>query len=171
MSLDFEKIRFEQLVKNFSPKFAWTNRLVTVARMINEPHVDDAAQLPLRSYRTAIVIRELINTPCSMPLSWQQAKYIHTRLWEGLNPKGILVGDFRRCDVSVGRAIMPRHYYLLDMVHKVYPAAPQTEDDVVGWYTRFQCLHPFEDGNGRVGGVQAAVASYKQFGKFLAPLQ
>ena len=47
------------------------------------------------------------------------------------------------------------------------------DNDIVEWYRNFQIVHPFVDGNGRVGGVIAAVASnYLSKGKYLlAPLQ
>jgi fido (protein-threonine AMPylation protein) len=34
------------------------------------------------------------------------------------------------------------------------------ESDIIRWYRQFEIIHPFIDGNGRVGGVIAAIASY-----------
>lgn len=47
------------------------------------------------------------------------------------------------------------------------------ESDIIRWYRTFEIIHPFMDGNGRVGGVIAAVASYNFFndGTMLAPCQ
>lgn len=37
------------------------------------------------------------------------------------------------------------------------------------WYIDFQTIHPFSDGNGRVGGIVMAIMGYVMTGKFLTP--
>ena len=47
------------------------------------------------------------------------------------------------------------------------------EFDIIRWYRALMIVHPFADGNGRVGGVIAAVASNYLFEgrELLAPCQ
>jgi fido (protein-threonine AMPylation protein) len=37
---------------------------------------------------------------------------------------------------------------------------PETVEALKGWYTDFETIHPFQDGNGRVGGVIVAAWSH-----------
>ena len=48
-----------------------------------------------------------------------------------------------------------------------------TDEILLDWYSDFETIHPFQDGNGRVGGVVVAVYSnlWSTEGKYLAPCQ
>jgi fido (protein-threonine AMPylation protein) len=42
-------------------------------------------------------------------------------------------------------------------------------DNYLAWYQQFETIHPFIDGNGRVGGVVIAVLSFNVNGVFTVP--
>jgi Fic family protein len=44
------------------------------------------------------------------------------------------------------------------------------EEELVWWYMLFETIHPFQDGNGRVGGIVVAIMSYSLYRKYLIPI-
>ncbi len=61
----------------------------------------------------------------------------------------IALGKFRNCDVRVGRWVAPSH----GEVHSLMTEYCRAWGRMDAWtaHNRFEQVHPFEDGNGRVG--------------------
>ena len=87
-------------------------------------------------------------------------------------------GTWRSCDVTVGdfqpcppwmiqTEIEENQLQMLEFKNLVDDA------DIIRWYRALMIVHPFKDGNGRVGGCIAAIAShYLSDGEYLlAPCQ
>jgi Fic family protein len=165
--LDRECKRLERLIKSFKPTFSPVDSVSDVAAMINAPHIDDSLQLEERTKRTIEAIDFLSRPPHQ--ITWFDAKQIHSLMWYELNPNRIRIGELRRHNVRIGSNVMPRHEFLSQLIDRAFPIQASTESSIVSWYRTFEAIHPFADGNGRVGGVIVAVMSKAALGFYLAP--
>lgn len=62
-------------------------------------------------------------------------------------------GTFRRCNVQVGGRACPHYGEVPHLIHRVFneeTLSRMTPEEV---YKEFQHIHPFRDGNGRVGKI------------------
>lgn len=76
----------------------------------------------------------------------------HRLLQHRLRPD--IAGMFRDCDVRVGIRVCPPHERvpeLLEQWLEQYNNKPKTEKEIMKAHIEFEEIHPFEDGNGRVG--------------------
>lgn len=151
---------------NFNPKFEWINcsrvedTLAEVASKINRPHEDYPYKVPA----TLQIIRMLIENKTDSINSFD-ARSIHHSIFNGKPWAGV----WRSCNVKIGKE-KPINFLLVpDAIEKIFPAT-KGKQNLVDWYRDFQTIHPFENGNGRVGGVIVAVLSWDG-DKMLAPLQ
>ena len=64
-------------------------------------------------------------------------------------------GRFRDCNVTVNGYYPPRYEYVLTHMKELEFKYDNinTLDKLKEWYYDFESIHPFEDGNGRVGGI------------------
>ena len=89
-------------------------------------------------------------------------------------------------NVRVGQHIPPEHFHVPELMSNILPViitknpAKKFKTDfkvihddksLVNWYSLFETIHPYEDGNGRTGGIIIGAGSYYLYGKFLAPKQ
>lgn len=77
----------------------------------------------------------------------------HKILMERLNKK--IAGRLRNVDVRVGREVMPPHERvgeLLDLWAKQLGDV-KTEEEIKVAHVAFEGIHPFQDGNGRIGRI------------------
>jgi Fic family protein len=115
------------------------------------------------NYRHAM--REAIDlVQAGKKITKSHIKGIHKTLLTGVRHKGTL-GDFRNCDVWIGekpsdpieKAIyVPPYYPAVDMyMDNLFEYIEQGADDPLTKaglvHYQFEAVHPFEDGNGRVG--------------------
>lgn len=113
---------------------------------------------------TARLIRELIESGTDM-LTAHDLHNIHARLFPELGPDA---GRYRKCEVIVGNDAPPSPNYLLELMAELGPISVNTPD-LTNWYQQFQTIHPYKDGNGRVGGVALAVISMLKCGFIIVP--
>jgi Fic family protein len=80
---------------------------------------------------------------------------IHGLLMRRLS--AVIAGNIRNVDVFVGSFSvakkMPDCHLLRAMLDELCKYPPETEDEIRAWHVAFEKVHPFEDGNGRVGRI------------------
>lgn len=128
-----------------------------VAIDINNPHEDNHLRTPM----TEELILELIEYGSSFTIDKATVQGLHYRLFSGdLEEPGTYPGYWRTHTVgfstSKDKTADPIHIEYL-MGHWLSQANKMSAADM---YRVFQCIHPFSDGNGRVGGILLAVKSY-----------
>lgn len=152
----------------FNARFVRLESLNAVADAINAPHEDYPKRVP----HTA----ELLNLAQEMrTFTYFEALQTHSAVMWDLPSRG----RCRSVNVRVGSYVAPDHLEVLELLKKLFPVSCEIARSKWGgdvdyalklWYEEFQMVHPFEDGNGRVGGIIVAALSYD--GKtYMAPLQ
>lgn len=66
--------------------------------------------------------------------------------------------SWRNCNVGVGDHIAPQHRELSELMDRWYSVIPRSRGQNTGMtpeeaYKEFELIHPFQDGNGRVGKI------------------
>lgn len=151
---------------SFNPKFEWVNRpnvediFIEVADKINRPHEDYPRRIPA----TLRVIKDLIVNRYDFFNSFD-ARQVHAHIFPNLS----FSGKWRECNVLIGKETPPHFLQVPDLIENIFPICRE-KMNLIDWYKKFQTIHPFQDGNGRVGGVIVAVLSWDG-NKMLAPLQ
>ncbi len=69
-------------------------------------------------------------------------------------------GQWRQGEVTVGNHHPPDHLLVPKFMDELeHESVIKTIEDLTDWYSDLETIHPFRDGNGRVGGVVVAVVS------------
>jgi len=151
--------------KPFVAEFKRLADLEEVADEINQPHED----YPMRCSVTWKIIKDLLSVDFSEQppkVSEFTAKQIHSLVMWDLESRG----SYRSINVRINDYHAPDHLKVPELISKCFPVVARTDDGLKAWYEKFQIVHPFEDGNGRVGGIIVAALSYD--GKtYMAPMQ
>ena len=156
----------------WQPEFEWFGSAEEAADIINCPHED----YPTRVERTV----DAINLVQSHPQRGMQEGWVsREKLWRVhriiFSDKAI-AGQQRTVNVRVGLHYPPPPsllHPLMQQLEKSVNGKLTTIQALRDWYTDFETIHPFQDGNGRVGGV--IIACYSHYiepeNGWLAPLQ
>lgn len=89
------------------------------------------------------------------PITLKTILGIHKRVMKRLRPD--IAGKLRNCDVWIGghRKIFISETLLKDELKTLceIPIGMEAEEIIKNWHIAFEKIHPFEDGNGRVGRI------------------
>jgi len=137
------------------PTFEWVESIAEAADIINRPHED----YPARVQNTHLALESKVPD-----VNTKSLLKIHAGVF-GDTSHG---GRFREIDVRVGLHIAPTYVNLSLMMDELYRShtslwIPRTEESLIDWYSDFETIHPFQDGNGRVGGIVVAQYSHLWF--------
>ncbi len=162
---------------SFEPKFQVVDTLHDVALLINDPHIDVTSyEGKFLVTRTENVIEMCLDESrgyANRGMAPYDIRSIHSVVFSeyykfrpGLLRNLPAYTISRDTSAQVDFAEPFQLAFLLDSI------TPVTKDsDLIQWYKKFQEIHPFTDGNGRVGGVVVAVLHKMKTGEWLAPLQ
>ncbi|MBI5189752.1 MAG: Fic family protein [Nitrospirae bacterium] len=139
--------------------------------MINPEKVLDIQEV--LNYRKAILLAE--NLLQELPLSGRLLKQAHAKLMEGVRGKSRDPGNFRRIDNFIGplgcskeeARFIPIEPQLLDEGIRVWEnylhsVQPDTLVQLGVAHAEFEALHPFLDGNGRLGRMLIPLFLYER---------
>ena len=140
----------------WEPRFHWVGSLWEAAWAINLPHEDFPERVP----DTRRAIRGLLlGYPVPHPITQEQLLQVHRTIF-GDTPHA---GTWRDNSVTVALHVPPAPHLLPSLMRQLEQAYRHETDSIERlrhWYSDFETIHPFQDGNGRVGGVVIASLSH-----------
>ncbi|KKL91630.1 hypothetical protein LCGC14_1892770 [marine sediment metagenome] len=143
---------FDHLRKTpWEPTFDWVETALAAAHQINKWHEDYPRRVPA----TQAALASEAELP--FPISSHLLLRLHTEVFGDQ----LFAGNWRGVWVRVGLHVPPGPKLipgLMEELERAYAQHPLTLDSLEAWYTDFQTIHPYQDGNGRVGGI--VVAAY-----------
>lgn len=149
--MTYGQILAEVGTSKWQPEFIWVDSVEECADLINRPHED----YPHGVQGTIDMIREFAGSEI---IRWSDAqniqKYVHASKNDGTH----LGLGLRKALVKVGGWVPPNPMFLPDLIDNIFPV--YYHHNLGDWYKIFQTIHPFEDLNGRVGGIILAVLSF-----------
>ena len=101
---------------------------------------DSAVEESMRAYNNLVVERELTH---------KTLKETHEILLEERQPQ--IAGEYRNVHVRIGNDIPPSPGKVEGLMDKLLSQKPETHIDALEWHIDFEKIHPFQDGNGRIG--------------------
>jgi len=130
----------------------WIFETMTIGDLPSDVKLDDV-------YETSNHFRciDKVIGSCGAALTEAYVKDLHRILKTGTTDAAkpwFAVGDYKRLENVVGdRETCPAKDVHREMAKllKEYAASEKTFEDIVGFHVRFEGIHPFQDGNGRVG--------------------
>ena len=168
----------------FDAKFMLTGCVDECADNINKPHKDDYPTRVNKTRELILSVTEVFKDTGAI-LVPSFVRSIHGQLYREDDDTQKLVvnaGGWRNHSVGFDHSdtIPPDHYMVPEMMDlntkefKELCLSIWNIDDLYllqDWYRIFETVHPFNDGNGRVGGIITAAASYHLTGTYLTALQ
>ena len=178
MASYFDSLR----ISPWTPEFTWVDTSAKAADQINKPHEDYPKRvamteehiLGLGEYFYSIIPQRAAQGIMQPPeITSRFLKVLHEELFGDMRE---LAGCWRTMMVQIGLHIPPRHEQLeqlMEQLEMLYEDREITIDMLKEWYSDFETIHPFVDGNGRVGGTIISVYSHHLYPEkgWLAPLQ
>lgn len=137
----------------FEPTFEWVDTVGECADRINRSHEDYPKYVVATERALSDTVIGGNNITNRLILA------VHSYIFRDKPFAGL----FRRLDVRVGWHHPPHFTEIRAMMGKLEYHYGNIADikDLIDWYTDFEAIHPFQDGNGRVGGVIVAAYSHK----------
>jgi len=153
----------------WKPQLHIVSDVDTCADCINRPH-EDYPQFV--SSTKEVILQGIENFTKEDTISEYEIKQIHSLVMA--EKDYIRLGNWRHVNVSIfnedGSVFEPSEPHLVpQLMMSICPITigEMSREDIILWYKRFETVHPFQDGNGRVGGVIMAILSYINFGEFI----
>jgi len=130
----------------------WIFETQTVGKLPSDVPVDDIVEAA-NHFRCI----DLVIESCGSALTERYVKMLHAQLKSGTSDsrkEWFAVGDYKRLDNVVGEMeTCPAKDVHREMVKLLtwYKGADKTFETLLDLHVRFEQIHPFQDGNGRVG--------------------
>ena len=141
----------------WTANFVWLSDHTAAARQINSYHED----YPQRITATSGCIRWVVELARS-----RLQRNVLLDVNERIFPEVAWSGSWRKIQVFIGSHVPPSPLTVpshMDELRMAYPPyGNMTINQLVKWYWDMKTIHPFQDGNGRVGGVIVAALSHLQ---------
>jgi hypothetical protein len=147
------------------PQFVEVDSWEEVADYINRPHED----YPERVLVTLEMLLYLCKVPQFATVSSVNLQRVHSVVGKPMPFRG----KWREVSVTVGDHVPPPNYRVPDLMKELEQEYSHIRniDELRGWYLDLQTIHPWQDFNGRVGGIFFAINAYLLTGKLYGPLQ
>lgn len=152
-------LKIKQQASQWNPKFFYTDNAFDCADAINKPHED----YPARVKSTKEIIEMLVSENYTTITEFD-VNSVHSYIFKNSR---IATGIYRKISVSVRSHTPPDGIHISELISNIFPIS--IGDNLQEWYSLFQTIHPYEDGNGRVGGTIIAVLSKLKIDKYLTP--
>lgn len=148
------------------PRFRYAATLDECADGINRPHEDYPRRVPATADAIrSIVPRQLKSVTTELILEVHNTVFHDAPFAGRLRQIPVRIADF----VPPHSNLLPR---LLRNLELAYADQPMTTDALASWYADFETVHPFQDGNGRTGGIIiAALNRRNDSNRWLTPGQ
>lgn len=138
-----------------------------------DPRESTSEHDPINDHREVFNYRKALvyGTESSLPLSLRLLKNLHRILLGGVRGRDKNPGEFRSIQVGIGaggRFIPPPPDRVMECLHPLehyFHAPSQNYDPLVNCFLvhyQFETIHPFNDGNGRVGRLLLALMLQQQ---------
>ena len=141
----------------WAPTFSWVETALAAAAQINSFHEDFPMRVKLTEAMIELPFKMAPGAPVLRTVYTQELQAIHWFVFKDQT----FAGRWRTVPVRVGPHVPPAPELVTRLMLRLFESYQGNIRDVQAlqdWYFDFETIHPFQDGNGRVGSI--IVASY-----------